>query len=233
MPDLTPPRAAEPPGLARGVRREVVVVHVALAGLRLDGVEPLGEPEIGERQRAQDLRLAAGEQPRAVDARKYADLGGGRPDLVEGPKVRALAVPEVELPERLLLERVDRVPDLCDLASSSRPSVSSRRRHPRRRGGPAGRSARCASFMRSRYLLAQLGDERVLFLAPRAPAWACRARRPRPRWPRPAVRMTSWATCSASTITSSVTSLAPASTIVMASLVPATTRSRSLSSICS
>src|SRR5918993_657688 len=44
-------------------------------------------------------------------------------------------------------------------------------------------------------------------------------------------RMASWATSMASTMTSSGTSFAPASTIVIASFVPATTRSRSLSAI--
>jgi hypothetical protein len=49
VPDLTPPRRPEPSGLAGREGREVVVVHVPLAGLRLDRVEPLREPHVGER----------------------------------------------------------------------------------------------------------------------------------------------------------------------------------------
>ena len=39
------------------------MVHVALARLRLDGVEPLREAEVGQSQRAQDLRLAPRKEP--------------------------------------------------------------------------------------------------------------------------------------------------------------------------
>src|SRR3954469_20360814 len=46
--DLAPPRRPDPAGLAGGVGWEVVMVHVALAGLRLYGVKPLGEPQIRE-----------------------------------------------------------------------------------------------------------------------------------------------------------------------------------------
>jgi hypothetical protein len=88
------------------------VVHVALAGLGLDGVEPLGEAEVGQRERAQDLRLAAGKEARAVDARKDGDLGRRRTDLVERPKVRPLAVLQIERPERLLLDGRERGGDL-------------------------------------------------------------------------------------------------------------------------
>src|ERR671910_319418 len=72
VPDLSPPRTPQAARLARGEGWEVVVVHVALARLRLDGIEPLRETEVGQSQRAQDLRLAPCKEPRSMDPRKHA-----------------------------------------------------------------------------------------------------------------------------------------------------------------
>src|SRR5919112_3239179 len=107
MPDLTPPGRPDPARLARGVGREIVVVHVALARLRLYGIEPLGKPQIRQCERRKYLRLAAGEEPGAVHARYHPDLGLGRSDLVKAPEVGALAVLQKQLPESLLLEGGD------------------------------------------------------------------------------------------------------------------------------
>src|SRR5918997_3663348 len=102
MPDLTPPGCPDPARLARGVGREVVVVHVALARLWLYGIEPLGEPQIRERERRKHLRLAAGEEPGAVHARYHPYFGLGRSDLLKASEVGALAVLQKQLSESLL-----------------------------------------------------------------------------------------------------------------------------------
>ena len=63
---------ADPAGLTGGVRREVVVVHVALGRLRAERVELLLHAEHVQRGDAQDLGLAALEQRRAVHPRQHA-----------------------------------------------------------------------------------------------------------------------------------------------------------------
>ena len=79
--DLAALRRADAAGLTGGVRREVVVVHVALAGLRAERVDLLLHPEHVQRGDAQDLGLAALEQRRAVHPRDHLDLGGQRADV--------------------------------------------------------------------------------------------------------------------------------------------------------
>src|SRR6185369_4505354 len=64
---------ARPPG---GVRREVVVVHVALGAVRVERVDHLLHPEHVQRGHAQDLGLAPLEQRGTVHPGQHADLGG-------------------------------------------------------------------------------------------------------------------------------------------------------------
>ena len=52
-------------------------------------VEPLHVFLCAERKRRQGLRLATGEERRAVDARQHAHFAGDRPDLIERATVRA------------------------------------------------------------------------------------------------------------------------------------------------
>ena len=68
--DVAPAGAAHRLVLAGAVRREVVVVEVALLGLRADRVDPLDVRGRAERRDGQRLRLAAREQARAVGARQ-------------------------------------------------------------------------------------------------------------------------------------------------------------------
>ena len=74
--------AAHEAGLADRVRREVVVVDVALLVLDAEVVDALELAGAAQREQAQSLRLAAGEEGAAVRARDDADLAGDRPDLV-------------------------------------------------------------------------------------------------------------------------------------------------------
>ena len=80
--DFAPSRRAHRPGLARRVRREVVVVHVALVGNRHDAVEPLLVADRTQGRRGEHLRLPARENARTVNARHVADLRPDRADLV-------------------------------------------------------------------------------------------------------------------------------------------------------
>ena len=75
VPDLAPLGRADAAGLTGRVRREVVVVHVALAGLRSQRVDLLGHLDHVERGDTEDLGLAALEQRAAVRPRDHGDLG--------------------------------------------------------------------------------------------------------------------------------------------------------------
>ena len=95
------------PGLADGERREVVVVDVALALGDVDRVDALPLGEHAEGEHGEHLRLAAGEQARAVAARQVAGGAGDRADLVERAAVGALALVEDHGAHRLLLELLE------------------------------------------------------------------------------------------------------------------------------
>ena len=105
MADLAAAGAAGGLGLADGVAGEVIVVHIALFGLFPDGVELLAGGKRIERADGEHLRLAAGEQARAVDAGQDADFGSERTDLVLRSAVDAVAF-EQPLLDDLLLELV-------------------------------------------------------------------------------------------------------------------------------
>ena len=67
--DVAPLRASHEARLPDRVGREVVVVHEAAVGLEREVVDPLAFLRRAERQQAQDLRLPALEERRAVRAR--------------------------------------------------------------------------------------------------------------------------------------------------------------------
>ena len=79
--DLTALRRTHSTRLARGERREVVVVHVALLLVERDRVEHLLHAGHAEREDRQDLRLAPLEEAGAVRGRDDADLGAQRADV--------------------------------------------------------------------------------------------------------------------------------------------------------
>ena len=112
MPDLAPLRRADPPRLARRVRREVVMVQVTLAGIRAQGVDHLLHPEHVQRGNPQNLGLAPLEQGRAVHPRDDLDLSRQAADVGEPPPVDAHAVAHDPLPHQLLRQRPQRRPDL-------------------------------------------------------------------------------------------------------------------------
>ena len=121
--DVTPLRAAHEARLPDRVGREVVVVHVAAVGLERQVVDPLAFLRRAERERRQDLRLAAREQAGAVRTRVDADLDLDRPDLLGAAAVRAPLVDRDLLADEVL---VDRLGGLLDVAL--RQAVLDRRR---------------------------------------------------------------------------------------------------------
>ena len=104
MADLAALRGAHATGLAGAVGREVVLVHVAFALDRLDGVEALPLVEHAERADGERLGLAALEQTRAVHAGKVSWHDVERADLIGAAAVGALAGLDDHLAHGLLLE---------------------------------------------------------------------------------------------------------------------------------
>src|SRR5262249_53389657 len=110
--DVTPLRAAHEARLPDRVGREVVVVHVAALLLEGEIVDPLAFLRRAERERRQDLRLAAREQAGAVRTRVDAHLDLDRPDLLSAATVRAPLVDGDLLPHEVLVDRFARLLDL-------------------------------------------------------------------------------------------------------------------------
>ena len=79
--DVAAAGAAEATDLADAVRREVVVVDVALAGFRADRVEPLLFRRRAQGHRGDDLGLATGEDRGTVGTRQVPDFDPDRPDI--------------------------------------------------------------------------------------------------------------------------------------------------------
>ena len=72
--DLPSARASHPAGLAHRKWRKIIVEKECLLVRTLKRVDPLLILTCAERRHDQRLRLAAGEQSRAVGARQHADL---------------------------------------------------------------------------------------------------------------------------------------------------------------
>ena len=230
MADLAAPRRAHAAGLAHRVGREVVVQHVVLADVALERVDHLLVLAGAERRHAQRLRLAAREQRRAVDPRQHAHHGLDRPHGRQVAAVDAPAGIEDLVADDVRLELLELVAD------QRQPS-----------GVLAAEQLLGRGLDRLDLLVAQLLGGLAVGLAQRrleiALHGAHRARRDRPPaaprapWRRPAassmIRSITgwnwlWPNTTAASMVSSDSSLASDSTIITASRVPATTRSRSL-----
>ncbi|MPM13199.1 hypothetical protein SDC9_59554 [bioreactor metagenome] len=105
--DLATLRGADPAGLTGGVRREVVVVHVALGVLRRQRVDLLLHLEHVQRGDTQDLGLAALEERRTVHPGDDLDVGGQRADVPHTAAVDPDALGEGTVPDDLLLHRLE------------------------------------------------------------------------------------------------------------------------------
>ena len=103
--DLAALGATHAPGLAVGVGRHVVVVHVALLGARAEGVEHLVHLRHAEGQDVEDLGLATLEQAGAVRRGDEPDLGGHGTQVGDATAVDADALVDDPLADDRLGER--------------------------------------------------------------------------------------------------------------------------------
>ena len=149
--DVAPAGAAHRLVLAGAVRREVVVVDVALLGLGADRVDPLDVRGRAERGDGQRLRLAAGEQARAVGARQEADLDRDRSDVGQAAAVDADALVDDDPADGLLLDEAEEALADARLAASrleqrvgvaALPLARGRRRRSTREAWRSGRAGR-------------------------------------------------------------------------------------------
>src|SRR5581483_10236600 len=106
--DVTPLRAAHEARLPDRVRREVVVVHVAALFLEGEVVDALPLLRGAERERREDLRLAAREEAGAVGTRVDADLDVDRTDLLRAAPVRPALLDRDLLADEVLVDRLGR-----------------------------------------------------------------------------------------------------------------------------
>ena len=126
--DLATLRRTDAAGLTGRVRREVVVVHVALGRLRPERVDLLGHLDHVEGGDAHDLGLATLEQRAAVRPRDDGDLGGQRADVGDAAAVDAEVVGQDALADQLLGQRAER---RADLLLTARVSLGRAARAPR------------------------------------------------------------------------------------------------------
>ena len=215
------------PRLADGEGREVVVVHEALAVLRRERVEPLLLAHRAQGGDGEHLRLAAGEEAGAVGAGQHAHLAGDGADLRRFAAVRRASSLRMRVLTSRLISLIEGGQELFRLIGLRRSVSRSSCARARRSRPPRSLLSRAAmispilSSAKRASLLPQLGGRLPTvrgFLGCPCSAMisSCRA-------------MISWlVSCAkrmAPRIMSSGTSLAPASTIMTASWVPATTRS--------
>ena len=118
--DLAPLGAAHPAGLAVGVGRHVVVVHVALLLVDADGVEHLIHPGHAEGGDVEHLGLAPLEEARAVGGRDDPHLQPTTGRMSAGPRP-SMRTPVVAMRWRTSCLVSDRT---AALISFSRPSNS-------------------------------------------------------------------------------------------------------------
>ena len=113
--DLAALRGADAAGLTGGVRRHLIVVHVALglrAGQRVDLLLHLEHVQGGD---AQDLGFATLEQCGAVHARHDVHFGGQGADVTQATAVDAVVLGQDAATHDLALQLLERVADFLVL----------------------------------------------------------------------------------------------------------------------
>ena len=118
------------------------MVHVAAVLLEREVVDPLALLRGAEREQRHDLRLAAGEERRAVRARADRHLDLDRADLRLGAAVRTPLVDRDLLADEVLVDRLARLADVRFVSESLR--ARPRRRPPGNGSSTVRRSARRA-----------------------------------------------------------------------------------------
>ena len=123
VPDLPSLGAPDPPHLAVGEGRHVVVVHVTLLLVDADRVEKLVHARHAERCHVQHLRLAPLEQAGAVGGRDDPHLGGQRAEVGRATAVDPDALLDDPLADDLLRERPNGRLDLRLPSLEDRPQL--------------------------------------------------------------------------------------------------------------
>ena len=100
-------------------------MHIALVGDRHDPVEALFVADRAERRGREDLRLAAGEDAAAVDARNVVDLAPDSPDLVGFAAVGTYLFIDDHLAQLFLFHRLDDLLEVRPLAGRRASAESS------------------------------------------------------------------------------------------------------------
>ena len=219
------------------------MVHEALGLFDVQAVDTLLVAGGTQREQGQDLGLTTGEETGAVRPRSDADFAADRPDLVHAAAVGTLLVDGDGLADVFLLHCVERLGDTAPLRRSDFLG--------RAVGRPVRGPASCLRAARAsaRSCLSSTFDASTIWstvarfdlvhdgpvgqLSGRTPSWARPLRQPTRICRRSCFLMASWATSSPAMMSASSTSSHPASTMPMASLVPATTRLTGLCSISS
>ena len=116
MADFAAAGALEAARLAGGIRRHVVVVHVALAGLRAETLDHLRLAHGRERRDREHLRLAAGKHAGAMHARQNAGFAPNRANLGQAAAVRAHSLLQNLGAHDFLVEVIQRVVHLVQAA---------------------------------------------------------------------------------------------------------------------
>ncbi len=190
--DVAPLGRAHATRLPDRVGREVVVVHVAAVTLEREVVDALALLRRAERQQRHDLRLAAGEEARAVGARHDRHLDLDRADLRRSPAVGATLVDRDLLADEALVDRLARLLDVAlrERVLDGRLAVDV--------AGPTGNGSSTLSTMcsKSRLRFADLSsfESCSASVSPAARSRTSRGRPPRRR-PSAASRGSAPATC--------------------------------------
>ena len=116
MADFAAAGALETAGLAGGIRRHVVVVHVALAGLRAETLDHLRFAHGRKRRDGEHLRFAAGEHAGTMHARQDAGFAPDRTNLGQAAAIRANALFQNLGAHDLLVQVIQRVIDFIQAA---------------------------------------------------------------------------------------------------------------------
>src|SRR5687768_7519012 len=111
MTDIASAGSPESPDFSDAERWEVVMVDISLAVFRTNRIEPLLLCRRAERHRGDDLGLAAGEDGRAMGARKVASFDPDWSNLIGAPAIGPRAVLQNAAPNLFLQNRFEGVHD--------------------------------------------------------------------------------------------------------------------------
>ena len=106
VPDLPAARGTGGLGFAHRITGEVILVHVALFRLFVNGVQLLGIPQGAQRAGGQHLGLAPGEQARTMDTGQQAHFRSQRPYVCQAAAVHTLLLIQQHAAHHVFLQLV-------------------------------------------------------------------------------------------------------------------------------